>query len=158
MLFLKKRKEVKKMKPSGSLKTMMASLLTLGIITNIVYCNKMVKKEELVLVDEDILAPAVYEEKIVDDSTNKKVLEEVSNEEIEVVPPREEVYDGMTMEELTAKLDNILSSDLSGMGYAYAKYSIELGVDGIVLILPKYVIISEDKREPAVVNISLLVL
>ena len=89
----------------------------------------MVKKEELVLVDEDILAPAVYEEKIVDDSTNKKVLEEVSNEEIEVVPPREEVYDGMTMEELTAKLDNILSSDLSGMGYAYAKYSIELGVD-----------------------------
>ena len=39
------------------------------------------------------------------------------------------VFEGMTMEELTAKLDRSLTSDLSGYGYAYAKYSIEYGVN-----------------------------
>ena len=33
------------------------------------------------------------------------------------------------MEELADKLNRTLSSDLTGMGYAYANYSIELGVD-----------------------------
>ena len=44
-------------------------------------------------------------------------------------PERVVVYEDMTIEELTAKLNNILSSDLTGMGEYYAKYSIELGVD-----------------------------
>lgn len=39
------------------------------------------------------------------------------------------VYDGMTMEELIAKLNRNLSSDLSGYGSSFAKYSIEYGVD-----------------------------
>lgn len=39
------------------------------------------------------------------------------------------VYDGMTMEDLAAKLDRSLSSDLTGYGMSYAKYSIQYGVD-----------------------------
>ncbi len=39
------------------------------------------------------------------------------------------VYDGMTMDELTAKLDKNLHSDLAGSGYYFAKYSLEYGVD-----------------------------
>ena len=39
------------------------------------------------------------------------------------------VYDGMTLEELSAKLDRSLNSTLSGKGYLFAKTSLELGVD-----------------------------
>lgn len=39
------------------------------------------------------------------------------------------VYDGMTMDELAAKLDRYLASDLSGKGYLYASHCIEMGVD-----------------------------
>lgn len=39
------------------------------------------------------------------------------------------VYEGMTLEELAAKLDASLSSTLSGYGMSFAKYSIEYGVD-----------------------------
>lgn len=39
------------------------------------------------------------------------------------------VYDGMTMNQLAEKLDKSLSSTVSGQGYIFAKYSIEMGVD-----------------------------
>lgn len=39
------------------------------------------------------------------------------------------VYEGMTLEELGAKLDFSLNSTLSGYGYSFAKYAIEYGVD-----------------------------
>lgn len=39
------------------------------------------------------------------------------------------VYDGMTMDQLIAKLNRNLSSDLSGYGESYAKYSTQYGVD-----------------------------
>ncbi|MCI9233980.1 MAG: glucosaminidase domain-containing protein [Bacilli bacterium] len=39
------------------------------------------------------------------------------------------VYDGMTLEELSAKLDRSLNSTLSGKGYLFAKTALELGVD-----------------------------
>lgn len=39
------------------------------------------------------------------------------------------VYDGMTLEELAAKLDRFLASDLAGKGYLYASHSLEIGID-----------------------------
>lgn len=39
------------------------------------------------------------------------------------------VYDGMTLDELAAKLDRFLASDLAGKGYLYASHSLELGID-----------------------------
>ena len=46
----------------------------------------------------------------------------------ETIPPKI-VYDGMTMDELAAKLDRSLGSSLSGYGRTFANYSIELGMD-----------------------------
>lgn len=46
----------------------------------------------------------------------------------EVVTPAI-VYDGMTMEELSAKLDRSLNSTLSGKGSLFANYALELGID-----------------------------
>ena len=54
-------------------------------------------------------------------------------QEIEIASLRastpEIVFEGMTMNELAAKLDASLHSDLSGYGASFAKYSIEYGVD-----------------------------
>lgn len=88
----------------------MASVLTLGLIFNVIYYNKLANNEMIVYV------PSLKEE-------------EIKVEEIEEVPERIEVYDNLTIEELTDKLNRTLSSDLTNMGYAYANYSVELGVD-----------------------------
>lgn len=39
------------------------------------------------------------------------------------------VYDGMTLDELAAKLDRYLSDDLKGKGYLYASHALEIGID-----------------------------
>lgn len=49
-------------------------------------------------------------------------------EQVEVVEP-EIVYDGLTIDELSSKLDRTLASTLSGKGYLYASYCLEKGVD-----------------------------
>lgn len=45
------------------------------------------------------------------------------------VQPRIIVYDGMTMEELAAKLNRSLNSTVAGKGELFASYSLEKGVD-----------------------------
>ena len=50
-----------------------------------------------------------------------------------IVPPRIEVFDGLTIEELAAKLDRNLGTDiLAGQGYFIANKCIELGIDPYV--------------------------
>ena len=50
-----------------------------------------------------------------------------------IVPPRIEVFDGLTIEELAAKLDRNLGTDiLAGQGYFIATKCIELGIDPYV--------------------------
>lgn len=95
----------------------MASILTLGITSMIVYYDKIDNNSKVVYMDT-LMDPATIEDKMVDD-------------EITSVPEVEEVivYDGMTYDELVDKLNRTLSSDLTNMGYAYATYSLELGVD-----------------------------
>lgn len=56
-----------------------------------------------------------------------EVMEDVTK--IEPILTEEIVYDGMTLNELAAKLDRYLKSNLSGMGMVYATKSLELGVD-----------------------------
>lgn len=122
---------MKEMKPNGLIRVMMASLLTLGISTSIIYYNKVLDKKNIVYTDE-LYNPAVYTEELVsvDLISNE---EEQKQEEITVEEPTEperiEVYYNLTIEELSDKLNRVLSSDLSGKGESFAKYSIDLGVD-----------------------------
>ena len=106
------------MKPSALIRAGMASILTLGFASCIFYYNENNKKENLVLTDE-LYNPSIYKEEVV----------VLPTEVLEEEPERIEVYDNLTMEELTDKLNNILSSDLSGKGESFANYSVELGVD-----------------------------
>lgn len=110
VLFEKGRKEVNVMKPK-TLIGVMASVLTLGLVFCAIYYNKIINNDLIVYV------PSLLE------------ASEVNEEIKEVIDERIEVFDGLTIEELTDKLNRTLSSDLTNMGYAYANYSIELGVD-----------------------------
>ena len=112
-----------KMKPSALIRVGMASMLTLGFASSLFYYNEINKKNEIVMTEE-LYNPSVYKEEVVELN--------LSNEEeptTEVVHERIEVYDNLTIEELTDKLNRTLSSDLSGKGESFAKYSIDLGVD-----------------------------
>lgn len=42
---------------------------------------------------------------------------------------KKQVYDGMTLDELAAKLDRYLADDLKGKGYLYASHALEIGID-----------------------------
>lgn len=100
----------------------MASVLTLGLVFGGIYYHRLANKELIVYV------PSLLEESEINVENN--IVEETKETEvIEEVPSRIEVYDGLTMEELIDKLNRTLSSDLTNMGYAYANYAIELGVD-----------------------------
>ena len=100
----------------------MASVLILGLVFGGIYYHRLANKELIVYV------PSLLEESEINVENN--IAEETKETEVvEEVPSRIEVYDGLTMEELIDKLNRTLSSDLTNMGYAYANYAIELGVD-----------------------------
>ena len=44
------------------------------------------------------------------------------------------VYDGLTMDQLADKLNRSLKNELSGYGYLYASYSLEMGVDPYIAV------------------------
>ena len=108
-----------KMKPSGLIRAIMASMLTLGFASCLFYYSDINKREKIVLA-EKLYNPAIYEEEIKED---------IEEEVITEVPEKVIVYDDLSMEELSDKLNRTLSSDLSNKGESFAKYSIDVGVD-----------------------------
>lgn len=67
---------------------------------------------------------------------NKEIpLQEVSMDTISAGVIREEVYAGLTMEELAAKFDRLLGNGyMKGKGYLIASYALEKGVDPYVAL------------------------
>lgn len=94
-------------------------IVTVSIITGNIVLSASTKKES-------VKSVTITEKTTTKD--NKIVVEEEKKEE-----PKEEVvpivYDNMTMEELSNKLDRVLTSDLTGKGNLFATYSLEKGVD-----------------------------
>lgn len=74
-------------------------------------------------------------DRLSDENIEKKVVAidsrevRASKEIVGLEPIRVEVYEGMTLEELGAKLEKSLNSTLSGYGNTFAKYAIEYNVD-----------------------------
>ena len=77
--------------------------------------------------DEKIEEKEEKEEEIIETVETEKVVEEPEVQE--TVPEEPIVFEGMTLNELAAKLDRSLKSTLSGTGYIFASRSIELGID-----------------------------
>lgn len=63
------------------------------------------------------------------DELKDKEEEEISTSEEEIEPEKEIVYDGLTLDELSEKINRSLNSTISGKGYLIASYSLEMGVD-----------------------------
>ena len=108
-----------------------AILSVLNVVLGFTIYNKV---HSLTVVETDInkdktTATVLKEKKDV----IKEEKEEIVNDEepiVENTPLAEPiVYDGMTLNELSMKLDRSLNSTLAGTGSMFAKYSIEYGVD-----------------------------
>ena len=133
-------------------KAISATLSLLGVIMIVIALvvqsdisskEKVLKnKEDKVNVANMSSSNRITETKIVEDQTTPDVstiqVEEVSMEEApqaEYIPPRIEVYAGMTMDELSAKLDRSLGNgSIAGKGRLIATKSLELGVDPYVVV------------------------
>lgn len=92
----------------------------LSNVDNYVIKKKTSSTANYVTIEELISSGTKYEVSVLD------TLEEVK-EELEPLP--EIVYDGMTLEELSDKINRSLNSTISGKGYLIASHSLEMGVD-----------------------------
>lgn len=84
-----------------------------------------IKKEEKNVFSVDYIVEKVESEK-------QRVMEEKKKEEEERRKAEEAakiVYDGLTLDELAAKLNRFLKNELKGQGMLIASYSLEQGVD-----------------------------
>ena len=59
----------------------------------------------------------------------KEIIEDKKQADYEAYLQSLIVYDGLTMDELVAKLDKNLKSTLAGKGRLFAEYSLEIGLD-----------------------------
>ena len=92
----------------------------LSNVDNYVIKKKTSSTANYVTIEELISSGTKYEVSVLD------ALEEVK-EELEPIP--EIVYDGMTLDELSDKINRSLNSTISGKGYLIASHSLEMGVD-----------------------------
>lgn len=92
--------------------------------------------EEFDVKDMAASANQIIKNKDTNDSSIEYSLTEVKMETAPasvIIPPRVEVYEGMTVEELSAKLDRSLGGILAGHGNVIASHSVEIGVDPYVV-------------------------
>lgn len=123
-------------------------LMSLLVVNQGSYTDLLDEKTTCTEQDKVMLSTSVKEvsntcnsKNTVNIETNKKkeasIKEEVVNqvnevttiEPIEAVLVEEKVYDGLTLSELTDKLNKSLSSNLANKGYIFANYTKETGLD-----------------------------
>ena len=121
--------------------TLVVGIMMISVGMTIQSKNSIKKMNNQRIQQFDIKNMAASTSMIVREENNKEttetnaLLEEVKIEPAPAsvyVPPRVEVYNGMTMEELTAKINRSLGGILAGHGDIIASHSLELGVDPYV--------------------------
>ena len=138
------------MKISGSIKAV--SMAIIICLLGTIYCSVVLaldKKEEYTVLNTNALEGEEVQLNLEEDFTSspeelkvdvnverlKKIAEEEKAKEEELKRKEAEekakaiVYDGLTMEELSAKLNRTLASDLAGYGETFATQAISLGID-----------------------------
>lgn len=90
--------------------------------------DKLMNVDIQKVIDKELAGEEVeIQEAETPDSKDDPVI--VDNSVVEEKPVVEKVYDNMTMEDLSDKLNRSLNSTLAGTGNLFAKYSIQYGVD-----------------------------
>lgn len=133
-----KKKDGLEMKKLPSVK---AVLLAITVICSIEIFTNLIEGITIISLDSayTTASNAVIESVMLKNQTKKlqekelKFDEKELKQEIEIISLKAStpaiVYEGMTLDELALKLNNSLSSDLSGYGMSFAKYSTQYGVD-----------------------------
>lgn len=137
------------MKTSGSVKAVCVALIICLLGT--LWCSMVFaldNKQEYLIINNNVL----QEENLLDNKFNftpepselkvevnverlRKIKEEekqrIEEQKIKEQEARKQkiVYDNLTLDELSAKLDKSLNSTLSGQGNTFATYAVELGID-----------------------------
>lgn len=96
------------------------SFILVVSVVIVIFCKSYLKKDENK--SSNIIS-------VIENSSNEKFL---TAHEVAVADAENRmtiVYDGMTLDELAAKLDRFLASNLAGKGYLYASHSLEIGID-----------------------------
>lgn len=116
-------------------------LMSLGMpfLTNINIEKQMAEKEaetEMIKSTSNEVAIVTKEDESGTPIEQPKIEEPEVTQETEPEPVQKEepvavpiVFDGMTLDELAAKLDRSLKSTLAGTGMSFAKHATELGID-----------------------------
>lgn len=97
------------------------------LITSSLIIGYKEKNEEKTLTEHIIVNNVLYRS---DTPINRYALEEIL--EKEQAEEEKKVYEGLTLEELGLKIDNVLNSTLEGYGTAIASLALEKGVDPVV--------------------------
>lgn len=117
--------------------TAFLDILLVSLIAVQVNKSNMIEQKYLEKANDQTVVQKLEETKTDNNIIEEKVDAVLLSTEKEIV--RDEVYDGMTIEELASKLDRSLNSTISGKGTLIATHSIELGIDpylvtGIMLL------------------------
>ncbi len=138
------------MKTSGSIKAIAVAMIICLLGT--IYCSVVLaldNKHEYVVINKEVLQSEdslinlksnmvsspedlkieVNVERLKEIKAEEKAEEELQKQQEEEARKQAIVYDGLTLDELAAKLDKTLNSTLSGYGYTFASYAVELGID-----------------------------
>jgi len=105
--------------------SMLCAFICIALIVSFYVKEYTDNKNELAILERKV--ENLQQESTLEEADNTEN-EEVSDEDTEVETDPI-VYDGMTLDELGAKLDRTLADTLAGKGYLYASYSLEKGVD-----------------------------
>ena len=97
------------------------------LITSSLIIGYKEKNEEKKLTEHIIVNNVLYRS---DTPINRYALEETTEEK--QAEEEKIVYEGLTLEELGLKIDNVLNSTLEGYGTAIASLALEKGVDPVV--------------------------
>ena len=115
-----------------------ATVTSLAIISlfhssNLISTTKVINNNSNLMAAYPIVSSVNKQEVKETKKKNNKVEENLNRKETmqstDIKKKTNVVYDGLTLEELSEKLDRSLNSTLSGKGSTFASYSIELGLD-----------------------------
>ena len=125
-MFSSKNKEVKILKNDQKAKIVSSIIVLMCLIGFTVLTKYCYEKKESLTNDQLLLADNLI------DSSTAPLISETNMNENETQPEISEpeiVYDGLTLDELSDKLNRSLNSTISGYGKLFASKSIELGLD-----------------------------
>lgn len=114
---------------------LMTTILSVGFVketeagTSVMSSNQMQIEANYVTNEERLEAVRLAANENLEKGIEKIKAEEAARIKAEEERKSQIVYDGLTLDELSAKLEKSLNSTLSGQGYFFASYSVELGLD-----------------------------